>query len=514
MSHISPRLRIRRSAALVAAATTLALAACSTDATTSTGASTHDLAIAVGSPPNSLDPAQLADGQQMYVWGSILDTLLYKEIKTGDLKPNAAESWQYNGDGTQLTLKIRKGMTFSTGGPVDAKAVAATMQRTMATPGVLQIKFAAVKSVTAVDDSTVLIAFKHFDPQFVPNLAGGAGAIGDPQTLADKRTATDPVGSGPYTLDTAATVPGSKYVLKKRDGYWNAAAYPFTTLTVRALPDPTASFNALQAGEINAATVNSQLLGRLDKNTFAITKVDAQAIMFLDILDRKGAKSPALGDVRVRQAINYAIDREGILKGILQGNGKVTDQIFSPFGKVNDPALDSTYPRDVAKGKALVQAAGYAGTTFKIPSTFLSASFESAISQAFKDVGLGLDWVAVPPQQAQAALLSGQYGLSFQILGFNGDAADAAQHYAVDGYANPQHYRDATTDELFKVINTTVDFDKALPAYQKLNEYAVKQAFEVPIVFTGSTWATSKGVVMLDDGKANSTTRQFGLAQQ
>ncbi|WP_030437456.1 ABC transporter substrate-binding protein [Actinoplanes subtropicus] len=511
MPHKYPRLRV---VALIAAATALALGACSTDTPNSTGAATHALAIAVVTPPNSLDPAQLADGQQMYVWGSILDTLLYKKVKTGDLKPNAAESWQYNGDGTKLTLKIRKGMTFSTGTPVNAQAIAATMQRTMATPGVLQVKLAAVKSVTAVDDSTVLIEFKHFDPQFLPNLAGGAGAIGDPKTLADKRTATDPVGSGPYTLDTAATVPGSKYVLKKRNDYWNAAAYPFTTVTVRALPDPTASFNALQAGEINAATVNSQLVGKLDKSTFTITKVDAQAIMFLDILDRKGAKWPALGDVRVRQAINYAIDREGILKGILQGNGKVTDQIFSPFGKVNDPALDVTYPHDPAKGKALVQEAGYAGTTFKIPSTFLSTSFESSISQAFKDIGLGLDWVSVPPQQTQSALLSGQYGLSFQILGFNNDAADAAQHYAADGYANPQHYQDATTDRLLKVINTTVDFDKALPAYQELNAYAVKQAFEAPIVFTGSTWATSKGVAMLDDGKGLSTTRQFGLAQQ
>jgi peptide/nickel transport system substrate-binding protein len=508
--NLSPRLRIRGPVALLAA-TALTLAACSADTPDSTGAATHDLAIAVVTPPNSMDPAQLADGQQMYVWGSILDTLLYKEIKTGELKPNAAQSWEYNGEGTKLTVKLRKGMTFSTGKPVTAQAVVATMQRTMTTPGVLQIKFAAVKSVTAADDSTVLIDFKHFDPQFLPNLSAGTGAIGDPDTLADKRTATDPVGSGPYTLDTNATVPGSKYVLKKRTDYWNAAAYPFTTVTVRALQDPTASFNALQAGEVNVATVNSQLLGRLDKNAFNTTRIDAQALMFLDILDRKGAKFPALGDVRVRQAINYAIDREGILKGMLQGVGKTTSQIFSPFGKVNNPALDSTYARDVAKGKALVQEAGYAGTTFKIPSTFLSTTFEPSVSQAFKDIGLNLEWVTVPPQQAQSAHLSGEYGLSFQILGFSGDAGDAGTHYAPDGYANPQHYQDATIDRLFKVINTTVDPDKALPTYKELNDYAVKQAFEVPIVFVGSTWATKKGIVMLDDGKGTSTTRQFGL---
>jgi peptide/nickel transport system substrate-binding protein len=512
MSHIPLRRRARRPVALVAAAATaLALAACSADTQEPTAAR-HDLAIAVVTPPNSLDPAQLADGQQMFVWGSILDTLLYKENKTGELKPNAAESWEYNDDGTELTLKIRKGMTFSSGRPVDAHAVVATMRRTMSTPGVLKIKYEAVKSVTAVDDNTVLVEFSRFDPQFVPNLTLGAGAIGDPDTLGDKRTATDPIGSGPYTLDTAATVPGSKYVLKKRTDYWNASAYPFTTLTVRVLQDPTASFNALQAGEINAATVQTQLLGRLDKNAFSTTRIEAQAIMYLDILDRKGERWPALGDVRVRQAINYAIDREGILKGLLQGNGKVTNQIFSPYGKVYDASLDSTYGHDPARGKALVQESGYAGTKFKIPSTFLSTSFEASVSQAFKDIGLGLEWVSVPPQQAQSAHLSGDYPLSFQITGFNSDAGDANLHFGVDGYSNPRHYKDATTAELFGVINSTVDFDKALPAYKELNEYAVKQAFEAPIVFTGATWATGKGIVMLDDGKAPSTTRLFGLA--
>jgi peptide/nickel transport system substrate-binding protein len=517
MSHTPlPRVRAPRSVAFIAAAaTTMALGACSAEAQSPAAtAATHDLAIAVVSPPNSLDPAQLADGQQMFVWSSILDTLLYKENKTGALKPNAAESWEYNSDGTRLTLKIRKGMTFSDGHAVDGNAVVATMRRDMTTPGVVKPKYGAVKSVSAVDDHTVLVEFNRFDPQFLPNLALGAGAIGDPNTLGDPRTATNPIGSGPYTLDTTATVPGSKYVLKKRNDYWNAGAYPFTTLTVRALPDPTASFNALQAGEINAATVQTQLLGRLDKNAFTITKIEAQAVMYIDILDRKGAKWPALGDVRVRQAINYAIDRNGILKGLLQGNGKVTNQIFSPYGKVYDPSLDSTYGYDPARGKQLVQEAGYAGTKFKIPSTFLSTSFEATISQAFTSIGLGLEWVQVPPQQAQSAQLSGDYGITFQITGFNSDPGDAATHYGPTGFANPRGYTDATFDQCFGVINATVDFDKALPAYKQLNEYAVKQAFEAPIVFTGGTWATGKGVVMLDDGTSSvPTTRLFGLAK-
>ncbi|MEV5070727.1 ABC transporter substrate-binding protein [Microbacterium sp. LMI12-1-1.1] len=509
-----------RFAALGAAAlaAALALSACSGSPEAAPSGSAgpvaeKDLAIAAVSGPNSLDPAQLVDGQQQFVWSSILDTLLAKENKTGELIPNAAESWEYNEDGTELTLTLREGMTFSTGDPVDADAVVATMLRNKETPGVVQVKYGSVSDVTAEDELTVKVTFDSFDPQFLSNLTGGAGAIGDPATLDDERTATDPVGSGPFTLDVAKTVPGSTYVLTKRDDYWNADAIPFKTFTVRVLQDPTASFNALQAGEINAATVQTQLLGQLG-DEYAVQPIDAQAVAYLDILDRGGEKWPALGDERVRQALNYAIDREGVLKGIFSGVGMVTEQIFSPYGQVYDESLNETYDYDPDKGKELVEEAGYAGETFQIPSTFLSTSLEPTLTQAFADVGLTLEWVPVPPQQAQSAHLSGDYPLSFQITGFNSDQADAASHYSTSGYANPRGYTDETIDELFGTINSTVDFESALPAYQELNTYAVEQAFEVPIVFVGGTWASRDGIVMVDDGRSSvPTVRLFGVSE-
>lgn len=509
-----------RFAALGAAAlaAALALSACSGSPEAAPSGSAgavaeKDLAIAAVSGPNSLDPAQLVDGQQQFVWSSILDTLLAKENNTGELIPNAAESWEYNEDGTELTLTLREGMTFSTGDPVNADAVVATMLRNKNTPGVVQVKYGAVSDVTAEDDLTVKVTFSSFDPQFLSNLTGGAGAIGDPATLDDERTATDPVGSGPFTLDVAKTVPGSTYVLTKRDDYWNADAIPFKTFTVRVLQDPTASFNALQAGEINAATVQTQLLGQLG-DEYAVQQIDAQAVAYLDILDRGGEKWPALGDERVRQALNYAIDREGVLKGIFSGVGMVTEQIFSPYGQVYDESLNETYDYDPEKGKELVEEAGYAGETFQIPSTFLSTSLEPTLTQAFADVGLTLEWVPVPPQQAQSAHLSGDYPLSFQFTGFNSDPADAASHYGASGYANPRGYTDDTIDELFGTINSTVDFEAALPAYQDLNTYAVEQAFEVPIVFVGATWAGRDGIVMVDDGRSSvPTVRLFGVGE-
>lgn len=503
---------------LAAVATTVAIlitgcAPADGGADISPDSATHELHLATVTPPNSLDPAQLADGQQAFVWGSVLDTLLARENGTGELVPNAAESWEYNDDGTELTLTLRDGMTFSNGDPVSATDVAQTMLRSKETPGLAQPKLGAVENVAAVDDTTVVISFTEFDPAFLDQLALGLGAIGDADTLAEERTATDPIGSGPYTLDVEATVPGTSYTLRKRDDYWNADAFPFDTVTTKVLQDPTAVLNALQAGELNGATLAPQLAGQLDTAAFTTTKVDAQAVMMLVVLDRGGEQFPALGDIRVRQAINYAIDRDGIASGILQDNAVATQQMFSPLRDTFDADLDDTYDYDPEKGKQLVAEAGFAGETLRMPSTFLTTPFEATLSQAFADIGLDLEWVPTPPQQVDSAFASGEYGVAFQIQGHTSDALEVDLYFAADGVYNPRGYTDEALSELFGVIDTTVAPEGRVNAYRDLNAYSVDQALNVPIVTTSANWVTTDGVEMLDDGSSGiQNVRLFGLS--
>ncbi|MDP3951681.1 ABC transporter substrate-binding protein [Microbacterium sp.] len=514
MSHAPRRRRgVVALAAFAGAAMILTACTSSPDAETSEGttAKAPPLSIAAVSAPNSLDTAQVVDGQQMFVWASLYDTLLKRDVETGELAPNAASSWEYNEDGTELTLELEPDMTFSNGEPVNAEAVAATMLRTKQTPGIVQPKFALVEDVTAVDDLTVKVAFSTFDPQFIFNLALGAGAIGEPSSLDSAESTTNPVGSGPYTLDVAGSVPGTSYVMKKREDYWNADAFPFETFTVRVLQDPTASLNALQAGEINAATVQPALQGQLDPSNFELSKIEAQSIAYLDILDRAGTTFPALGDQRVRQAINHAIDRESILKNIYMGNGQTTVQAFNPTGVVWDEALNDTYEYDPELGRELVEEAGFAGETFKIPSTFLTTTIEPTLSQAFEDIGLKLEWVAVPPQQAQSALQSGEYGITFQITGYNSDPADAFFHYGENGFGNPMNYTDPELAAFFDKIDSTVEFDAALPTYRELNEYGVEQAYEAPIAFLNTTWATTDGISLNSTTAIPATVQMFSF---
>lgn len=518
VTHVAQR-RVR--AVAVAAALALTLTACSSDDEGASGSGgsgeAPEIALAVQGAPNSFDPAQLSDGQQTFIWGSIFDTLLVRENTTGDVVPGAAESWEYSEDGLTLTLTLRGGMTFSDGSPVTAADAAATMQRTKDTAGLQQGKFASVDEISAPDDSTLVITFVEHDPAFLPTLAYAPGAIGQESSLDSGSITTDPVGSGPYTLDTSATVPGTTYVLERRDDHWDAESFPYDKVTVRVLPDPTAAFNALQAGEIDAATVRSQQLQALGEG-FTQTPIEAQAVTLINFLDRGGEKFEALGDERVRQAINFAIDRDGILEALLQGAGRSSTQIFNPLNAVYDESLDSTYAYDPEKAKQLLAEAGYAdGLTLQIPSTYVTTALEPTLSQQMADVGITLDWVAVPAQQAQSVLQSGDFGIALQAVGFSAFERDSRDYFAPGGFYNPRNYTDPTLDGLFDEVAVTVDPDEALSVYRSINEYAVEQALVAPIVHNGTTWVTTEAVTYLDNG-ANGiqSLRLFGFdpAQQ
>ncbi|GAA1445896.1 ABC transporter substrate-binding protein [Nocardiopsis tropica] len=480
-------------ATAVTAALALALAGCG-EGSEAGGAEGREFTIAAQSGPSSLDPAQLNDGQGMFVWSGVFDTLLAQDPESGELIPHAAESWEYNEDGTVLTFVLREGMTYSDDTPVDAESVAAAMQRTMETPGPPQGKFTQVSEVEAVDDLTFEVRFDSFDAAFLSQMSLSAGVIGHPETLDGEQTATNPVGSGPFELDVDSSESGDSYVLRKRDDHWNAENVPVSTFTVEVIPDSTARFNALQSGQIDATNVESRLLEQLDEGTFTISEIEAHTVFTLMFLDRAGEEYPALGDQRVRQALNYAIDRDAIVDNLLFGSGVPTAQIFNPEGEVYDPELEDLYEYDPERGRELVEEAGYAGESFEVPSTYLTSQFESTLSQAFDDVGLQLEWQSVPPQQVQSALSSGEYPLFFQVAGLGSVPSDALSHFAPGGYSNPQDHTDEVLDGLFEEAHGIVQYEDAVPYYREINRHAVEQAFEVPIAFGSQTWAGQDGV--------------------
>lgn len=513
--HPHPRSHARALAAVGVAAVLLASSACDSESTAASSSSGETLALSIFGTPNSFDPTQLLEGQQMYVWASVYDTLLIQDNK-GRLQPGAAESRQYSADARTLTLKLRTGMKFSSGAPVDAAAVRATLERIRTTPGPNQGVLASVASVEAPDTRTVVIKLKQPDGSLLTSLSTAAGVIGDPKTMTSASAALDPVGSGPYTLDQGATVNGAVYVLKRRDDYWNKKAYPFRTVRIRVISDQTATANALKAGETNAGTIDVAQVGSFKSAGFETKHVQATAVATLVLGDRAGSVLEPLGDARVRKAINVAFDRAKMVKQLLRGSGRPTAQIFNPKGPGHDPALDRTYSYDPAAAKRLLAEAGYPnGFSVTMPSLVFTKPFEPTFTQALADIGIEVKWQPVPPQQSVSAIASKKYPMFLIVDGLNTTPVETRNFYSPTGYRNVFNSTDPELSELLDRANRELDPVKAADIHKEINKFGVENAWYGPVFYIGSDWATKKGITYLGDGSSTlATIRQFGVADQ
>ena len=166
-----------------------------------------------------------------------------------------ATDWSYNDDNTVLTLTLRDDVTFTDGTPFNAEAAAQNLIRFRDGSSPDASNLASMTDATAVDDTTLEITLSEPDPALVNYLARNAGLMQSPATFGVSDEATNPVGSGPYTLNQDETVADSVYTYDANPDYWAPERIKFDKLVLRVLPDPTATLNAIRAGEVDAAAL-------------------------------------------------------------------------------------------------------------------------------------------------------------------------------------------------------------------------------------------------------------------
>jgi peptide/nickel transport system substrate-binding protein len=364
---------------------------------------------------NSFDPAQLNIGNQSQFWGPLFDTLLVKD-KDNKLMANVATSWEYDSSLTQMTMKLRDGVTFSDGAPLDAEAVKANFANLAAGTGQNAYMAKSVQEVTIVGPTELVIHLAQPDPGFVEYLASVGGAMASPKSLKAPDVASNPVGSGPYVLDKANTVPGSTYTYVRRDGYWNAKAWPYDKMILKPMTDLTARLNALKAGQVNGAIAEIPSVKEAEASGLTVNASQVNWVGLL-LMDRDGRMVPELRDVRVRQAINFAFDWQSILDNLAEGRGRHTTQIFSPKSTAFSSTADSVYTYDLGKAKALMAAAGVSGFTFQMARPPAYDAFCAVTEESLKQIGITINWVPVSPNAAITEALSGRYPVVFFTLG-------------------------------------------------------------------------------------------------
>lgn len=278
----------------------------------------------------------------------VFDTLLVK--KDGKLEPMLAES--YEADGDTITLKLRDGVTFHDGTPMDAKAVVANLER--ARDDERSIVRGDLKNATSIEATgplEVKITVSADAGSVLGGLAGRPGMVGSPAKFNDESYSTTPIGAGPWQVSPESVV-GQRMVYTAYDGYWNPEVQGADRIEITLVDVQTAP-NALIGNQLDIATVE----GRPDQ----IPNVEAAGFTLQEFPDvayqqiMYTAKDGPLADARVREAIAVGIDRQTIIRDILK------DRCTPQAGLKALPGADKIKvpKQDIEKAKKLVAEAGF-----------------------------------------------------------------------------------------------------------------------------------------------------------
>jgi peptide/nickel transport system substrate-binding protein len=432
------------------------------------------LTLATSLDNGSFDPAIIENGPRAQYWVPVYDTLLLMDAN-GKITGNLAESYSYNADNTVLTLKLRKDVKFTDGTTFTADSVKANIEHLTAGTGQNSFMGSSIKQVVVVDEHTVELHLPVPNPAQLTYFTMVGGAMGSPAALGNPDISTYPVGSGPYVLDGARTRPGAQYVYKRNPDYWNAPSFPYDEIKLIPMTEITARLNALRSGQIDGAQGDAQTAQEAEASglTVSRTPIDRHGLV---LADRDGSVVPALADIRVRQAINYAIDGAGILAAIQRGLGHHTTQVFN----LNSPAyvvsLDERYPFDPEKAKALLTEAGYAdGFDLLLPEQSTVAA-NPIIEQQLADVGIRVKWAKVVLANYVTEAQSKRYGAFWMSLSTGNAWWDITKQISASGPWNPF---DSSTPELDGLLAKakSASGDEYVKLVQQVNTYVTENAW-------------------------------------
>ena len=426
----------------------------------------------------SWDPAQAHVGHALQPYQAAYDSLILRE-PDGKLSPMLATDWKYNDTNTKLTVDLRTDVTFSDGAKFDAEAAKANLDHFKKANGPQMAQLASVSDVAVVDADTIDINLSAAEPALEYFLSQAAGLMGSPKALGTDAIKTEPVGSGPYVMDKAATVKDSQTVFNARKDYWNKDLQKYQKLTLKILTDPTARTNALVSGQIDATLLDPKNGKQAEgaKMKLETNQVDWSGLL---LLDRDGTKNPALANVKVRQAINYAFDRKTILEQVMLGQGTPTSQ---PFGKDSgawSEELENYYSYDPAKAKQLLKESGFEGNvTIDVPTLPGAETLISVLKQQLADVGVTLNPGAAITNTFTADVAAQKYHALFFNL-FQGEPTVAIdQIVSTKALYNP--FKNATPELDAKIQAVRTGGEDAGKLAQEVNNYVVEQAWFAPL---------------------------------
>ncbi|GAA1549300.1 ABC transporter substrate-binding protein [Nocardioides humi] len=448
--------------------------------------------------PTTWDPVTSSAGSDVQMLALAYDPITALD-QEGNAIPWLAESWTYDASGTQVTFTLRAGLKFSDGSPIDATAVAKSIERGRSEQGSLiapQMK--TIEKVSASGDRDVVLELSEVDYQYPLLFAGKTGMVVNPAVFEKDASslATQPAGSGPF--EVTKYVQNDHASMKKNPNFFAADEIKVSAFDLYPQADPATVVAAVQSGQYNVARLFGAQVQQAEDAGLEVQILDS---MFVSCLDVHTGMKP-FDDPAVVEALKFAIDREKIKEVANFGIGDVNYQPFPPGYVGYDPDLGDIYAYDPDKSRQLLADAGY---TEPIPAVFTSSGFGPAavelIQAQLKEVGIEAKIDTIPQtQHTQQVYIERSKALTYDGFAGRESPVQAFQVlFGAEGLMNPNRTTDPELEAQLKKVKETPTDDPEYPALlQEATRIAVTTFPNVFLYLTPSIVAR-KGVSALPD---------------
>lgn len=437
--------------------------------------------------------------------GAALEQILIDNVYEGlvtrtqenEIVESLASEYTVSDDGLTYTFTLNEGVTFHDGTALTVDDVVTSLTQVKDDPEIAgNAEFAGVASITAADDSTVVITLTQPDQNFLFSLTGPGGLVFKTGDTTDLQTAAN--GTGPFTL--TAWNQGESIELARNDAYWGDPA-GVAEVVLQYIPDFTAGVNAALDGSLDVLTaVQPDLAAQLEGTEFTLTTgqtTDKGTLAF------NNTRAP-LDDVRVREALRLAIDHEALVEALGAGE--------TQYGPI--PALDPGYedlsdvaPYDPARAVELLEEAGVEDLdlTLTIPS-FYGTTVPQVLVSDFDEIGVTLEVESVEfPTWLQDVYTNHDYDLSFVLHVEPRDFGNFADPEYYFGYNNPD------VQALYAQALSTVDAEESAALLAEAARL-VSEDHAADWLYTGATvTAVGAGVSGFPEDSINSRIDLAGV---
>jgi peptide/nickel transport system substrate-binding protein len=424
----------------------------------------------------TIDPIASSDNASIWAELQIYDQLVRPSKDGSKLEPGVAESWTVSPDGKEYSFKLRSDAKFSDGTPVTAADVEFSLKRAAGEKSEWGRFFRPITTYQVVDDHTIVMKLeKPFTP-IINNLAMFSASILPAKLVEAQGDAffEKPVGSGPFVLVNWAR--GQKMELTKNPNYWEKGKPQIDGATLEIVPEDNSRVLKLKAGELDAI-IDIPFNQAATLKTDASVKVGLAQVFRIDMVQINTTKKP-FDDVRVRQAMNYAVDKEALVKGVFHGDAVAATTSIPAMAYHNDEL--KPYPVDLDKAKALLMEAGlkngFKTSMLVRGGDVTSRQVGSAIQASLRQIGIEVELQTIEGSSQFSTTKAGNYELSLsyatsdtidpdQLVGFtmvNPERANAFHTQWKDDRVNELYALERQTNEgaergkMFKEIESRV----------------------------------------------------------